>query len=204
MKLISKIFRFIFRKIESVYFFMRIIKLKLLYPCINIDFKTKIKRNCSIVCIDGGKLTISDSIISAGTHIVADVNSTVTISKSFIGLNCVIASKEKVTISKSMIGEMCIIRDQNHIINDFKRFVTAPIKIEDNAWIASKVTILKGVTVGKNAVVAASAVVNKSIPENEVWGGIPAKSIRAFKPAIPVNICQLRCMFSISFFKNSI
>lgn len=55
---------------------------------------------------------------------------------------------------------------------------TAPIKIGNNCWIASNVTILKGVTIGDNAVIGAMSLVNKDIPANTVYAGVPAKFIR--------------------------
>ena len=172
-------------QIQSAQFFLRILKLKLLYPGITIDFKTKIHKNCSIVCIKGGKLIISNSNISFGTNIVADVNSTLTIHDSFIGRNCVITSKESVTIKKGcLIAEMVVIRDQDHDIdimemeNKIDKFLTAPVMIEENVWVASKATVLKGVKIGKYAIIAASAVVTKDVPAYEVWGGIPAKFIK--------------------------
>lgn len=55
---------------------------------------------------------------------------------------------------------------------------TSPIKICDYAFIGGGSIILKGVKIGKNAVVAAGSVVTKSIPENEIWGGNPARYIR--------------------------
>lgn len=55
---------------------------------------------------------------------------------------------------------------------------TAPIVICDNVFIGAFSIILKGVTIGTNSVVAAGSVVTKSIPENQVWGGNPAKFIK--------------------------
>lgn len=52
---------------------------------------------------------------------------------------------------------------------------TKPVTIKDGAWIASGVIILPGVTIGKNAVVAAGSVVTKDIPDNEMWIGQPAR-----------------------------
>ena len=95
MNFISKIFRFLVRQVESFFYLLRILKLKLLYPGISIDFKTKIQNNCTIVCIKGGKLTILKSDISSGTLIKADTDSTLSIYNSFIGRNCVITAKKK-------------------------------------------------------------------------------------------------------------
>ena len=53
-----------------------------------------------------------------------------------------------------------------------------PIHIKENAWIGSGATILPGVTVGKNAVVAAGAVVSKDVPDNTVVAGVPARIIK--------------------------
>lgn len=55
---------------------------------------------------------------------------------------------------------------------------SAPVVIGDNVFIGMDVLILKGVTIGEGAIVAARSVVSKSIPAGEVWGGNPAKFIR--------------------------
>lgn len=55
------------------------------------------------------------------------------------------------------------------------------IKIEDNAWIGANVTIVPGVTVGKNAIIAAGAVVTKDVPANTVVAGTPARVIKHIK-----------------------
>lgn len=52
-----------------------------------------------------------------------------------------------------------------------------PIRIGNKVWIGAHVTILPGVTVGDNAIIAAGAVVSKDVPENTVVGGVPAKVI---------------------------
>jgi acetyltransferase-like isoleucine patch superfamily enzyme len=65
--------------------------------------------------------------------------------------------------------------------NDNANVKTGSVKISDYAFIGGSSIILKGVTIGKNAVVAAGSVVTKSIPDNEIWGGNPAKLIRRLK-----------------------
>jgi len=54
---------------------------------------------------------------------------------------------------------------------------TAAIKIEDGVWLASNVTILKGVTIGEGAVIAANSVLKQDVPPFEIWAGSPAKKI---------------------------
>ena len=57
---------------------------------------------------------------------------------------------------------------------------TAPVIIADNVWIGMSATILKGVTIGENSVVAAGAVVTKSVPPNTVVAGNPAVVVKSF------------------------
>ena len=63
------------------------------------------------------------------------------------------------------------------------RDVSAGIHVEDGAWIGAGATILQGVRIGRNAVVAAGAVVTKDVPAGVIAGGVPAKEIGRRKPA---------------------
>jgi acetyltransferase-like isoleucine patch superfamily enzyme len=189
MNFITKIFRFIFKQLELFYSFLRIFKLKLLYTGITIDYKSRVEKNCQIVCVKGGNLTILNSHISAGTSIVACAESRLSIYNSFIGRNCVITAKEKITIHENcLIAEMVVIRDQDHNIwadNESARqkdFNTGAIEIKENVWIASKATVLKGVSIGEHSVIAASAVVTKCVPACQVWAGLPARFLKEIKP----------------------
>ena len=69
---------------------------------------------------------------------------------------------------------------ENHPLEPAHRrdLLTQPILIKKNAWIGAGATILPGVTIGENAVVAAGAVVTKNVPDNTVVGGIPAQLIK--------------------------
>ena len=58
------------------------------------------------------------------------------------------------------------------------KFTTAPVKIGDNVWIGMNAVILKGVTIGDNSVVAAGAVVTKSIAPNSIVAGNPAVKVK--------------------------
>ena len=98
--------------------------------------------------------------------------------------NSCIYSRERVEIEDDvMIGGGCKIFDtdfhpiqyDHRIINDEEKVKSAPIKICKGAFIGANCIIMKGVTIGEKSVVGAGAVVTKSIPDNEVWGGNPAR-----------------------------
>jgi acetyltransferase-like isoleucine patch superfamily enzyme len=61
--------------------------------------------------------------------------------------------------------------------SDYHDVKHGDVIIEENVWIASRVIILPGVTIGKGSVIAAGAVVTKSIPPMSIAGGVPAKVI---------------------------
>jgi len=57
----------------------------------------------------------------------------------------------------------------------------APIKIHDNVWIGERAIILKGVTIGKGAIIAIGAVVTKDVPEYAIVAGNPARIVKYLK-----------------------
>jgi len=79
-----------------------------------------------------------------------------------------------------MIGPRVNITSENHPVEPQNRKTMSPAKVvlEKNVWVGAGATILPGVTVGQNSVVAAGAVVNKDVPPNTVVAGIPAKIIK--------------------------
>jgi acetyltransferase-like isoleucine patch superfamily enzyme len=79
-----------------------------------------------------------------------------------------------------MIGPRVSITSENHPADTSTRNTLIPAKviIKRNAWIGAGATILPGVTIGENAVVAAGAVVTKDVPDNTIVGGVPAKVLK--------------------------
>lgn len=80
-----------------------------------------------------------------------------------------------------LIGPRVNLVTENHPLDpaDRRALITKPILIKKNAWIGAGATILPGVTIGENAVVAAGSVVSKDVPANVVVGGVPAKTIKS-------------------------
>lgn len=99
----------------------------------------------------------------------------------FINHACTFLDLGGITIEDDvLIGPKVNLITENHPLDPSERKVLdlKSILIKRNAWIGAAATILPGVTVGENAVVAAGAVVNKDVPANTVVGGVPAKFIR--------------------------
>jgi len=98
---------------------------------------------------------------------------------SYIGENTAIHCGHKVTIGKRvLIGGDCIIMDRDfHPIPGNKKEKLAPVIIEDNVRIGYRCLILKGVTIGHDAIVGAGSVVTKNVVPCTVVAGNPAKVI---------------------------
>lgn len=57
--------------------------------------------------------------------------------------------------------------------------ITKPISIGNNVYIGNHVILLPGVNIGNNVIIAAGAVVTRDIPDNSVYGGVPARFIKS-------------------------
>lgn len=97
-----------------------------------------------------------------------------------------IIAHDKITIGNNVtLAQFVSILDHDHnydvnhqgelCLNGYK---TAPISIGNNVWIADKVTILKGVTIGDNVIIGANSLVIKDVESNSIVGGVPAKLLK--------------------------
>lgn len=78
----------------------------------------------------------------------------------------------------AMIAANAQIITNNHDPYDRAVLLCKPVVIRENAWVGAGATILPGVTVGKNAIVAAASVVTKDVPDCAVVAGNPAKVVK--------------------------
>ena len=93
---------------------------------------------------------------------------------------CIVAEKSVIIGKNCGIGSYSIIMDTDfHMASDFKkRPEPAPVTIGDDVWLATRVTVLKGVTIGNGAVVSAGSVVVADVPPYTMVGGVPARIIK--------------------------
>ncbi|KQY79602.1 acetyltransferase [Paenibacillus sp. Root52] len=115
-----------------------------------------------LTVVKGARLTIGDDVlINAGVGIAANI-------EVVIGNNVMIGPRT--SIFDSAYHRIDSLDDGSEMAQR--------ITIQDNAWIGTGALILPGVTIGKNAVVAAGSTVTKDVPDNTLVAGAPAKVIR--------------------------
>ena len=119
----------------------------------------------------------------AGCRVTVNPGATLRLGNSKMSHNVVIDCFKSITIGNDVgIAEGVVMRDSdNHpiLINDcpISPDVSAPIVIEDHVWIGTNAMILRGVTIGEGAIVAAGSVVSRNVPPRSLVSGVPAKVI---------------------------
>lgn len=126
-----------------------------------------------------------DETTTVCTPFYTDWGKFTTIGKNvFINMGCTFMDRGGIIIEdKVLIAPKVNLITENHPESPKdRRYVYAkPIHIKEGAWVGASATILPGVTIGENAIVAAGAVVTKDVEANTIVGGVPAKFIRKIK-----------------------
>lgn len=146
-----------------------------------VQWAGRFARESHLVLRRGGSLRIDgDFSIYSGATVTIGEEATVTLGSGYINGDASISCFAGVTIGHGVaIGPgLLLIDDDRHRLSGTPSSAGA-IAIGDRVWIGSRVTVLKGVTVGDRAIVAAGSVVTKDVPAGELWGGVPARFIRA-------------------------
>jgi len=132
----------------------------------------------------GGSLIAENCQFYSGVRLELDAGATLRIGNgTYLNRNTAVIATRSVTI-----GRDCKIAwDVNIMDSDFhplpgKPLESRPVVIEDDVWIGCRAISLKGVHIGRGAIVAAGAVVTKDVPANSLVGGVPAKMVTQFQP----------------------
>ena len=149
-----------------------------LSPALNASTDTEQMRKL-LGKIIGSKIDKSTTIFipfhtNFGRHILIGKN-------VFINHACTFLDLGGITIEDDVqIGPKVNIITENHPVDPSQRKMLSlkSVLVKRNAWIGAAATILPGVTVGENAIVAAGAVVHKDVAANTIVGGIPARTIK--------------------------
>jgi acetyltransferase-like isoleucine patch superfamily enzyme len=126
-------------------------------------------------------LEINDNFrVLTGASIIVLSGAKLTLGKGGMNIGCRMVVSDSISLGNNVyIGDYSCIRDNDsHSISGGTNGRAAPVNIGNNVWIGMNATILKGVTIGDGAVVAANSLVNRSVPPNALVGGVPARVIR--------------------------
>jgi len=131
----------------------------------------------------------SGMVLKTGARLCpCNERASITIGKNTtVGYHTYLFASEKITIGDDcLIAPFVYIVDSDHniakdtLINQQPNS-TAPVTIGDDVWIGTGAKILKGVTIGNGAVIAAGALVKDDVAAYEIVGGVPAKTISSRK-----------------------
>jgi acetyltransferase-like isoleucine patch superfamily enzyme len=164
----------------------------------------KISRNARIKILDGD-LTINSfetarssacTSFVVGDHVVVEAHGNFSLlygadikifeggklflSSGYSNVGLQIRCKQSIRIGKNVaIAKDVVIMDSDaHQIENDGYVMSREVCIEDNVWIGTRAMILKGVTLGQGAIVAAGSVVTKDVPDHSMVAGVPAKVIK--------------------------
>ena len=145
----------------------------------NENIKSKVETRLkmdedSILTVNG------DFSIFAGSDIMIQKGAKLSFGSGYLNSNVQIICAEKIEIGEGVaIARDVIIRDTDaHNIVNEKHVKIKPIKIGNHVWIGTRAIIMKGVTIGDGAIIAAGAIVTKDVPPKCVVAGVPAKIIK--------------------------
>lgn len=154
-----------------------------------------------IHCSQGGRIVIGKGVVlvSESTWNLAGINHPVILSAEgskasiIIRDNVGISGASIVTCSSVLIGENvmigansniygtdfhCIDAEQRRNQKQITDAPSAPVVIKPDCWLASEVTVLKGVTIGEQSVIGAKSLVNRDVPSKCLAAGVPARVIK--------------------------
>lgn len=139
----------------------------------------------------GASLEVDAFDVYAGSRINVNDGAKLSLGSGYMNHECVIDCFSAISIGHGVvISERVVIRDaDNHTIQSVatetaseqisaEKSSTAPVVIQDHVWIGMNVMVLKGVTIGEGAVVAAGSLVNKDVPPHSLVAGVPAKVMK--------------------------
>ena len=191
MKLLLRIYLYIIRNYFYIANRIRLYFHNVKFTSVKINGKLYIKNNGEINL--GRNIYINSNISSnmlggssfsalvSGTNGVIQIGNNVGISNSSITAHKRIVIEDGVTIGnacKIFDSDFHQIDSRHKSLDKLENINNKEILIKKNVFLGTGVVVLKGVTIGENSVIGAYSVVTKSIPDNEVWGGNPAKRIK--------------------------
>ncbi len=151
---------------------------------VEIGDGSRFHRNVRCIVAPGGRIVVGQRVkIMQGTKLVAGSRATLTIGDDcIISHLATIAATGRVSIAReSLIGEFVMIRDHDHdpgLPPGSHVGIEQDVAIGERVWIGAKASVVRGGSVGDDAVIGAHALVNKPVPAACMAAGVPARVMR--------------------------
>jgi len=186
MEIVRKSLRAIVYGVRHLGSELRLLRYRCLYAGFRAGKGVHLSQGVYVNVVRGGTLTLGSRVhVEPYCHLTAEGSICIG-DRGYIGQGTVIVASERVEIgSDALIAAYVTIRDQDHITENshisYNRqgLIARAVRIADNVWIGTKATILKGVTIERNAIIGANSVVTGTVAADTIVVGIPAKLLRA-------------------------
>lgn len=180
--MIAVLFRFIDRSFATLGSKLRKLWARLRYPGLHIGPGVVFGRGVMIGVLNGATMRIGEGTVIEPYCLLRSGGLLEIGRNGLIGRNSVISVVDRITIGDDALfaADITVI-DHDHATDTTPYrsagMVSAPVAIGRNVWIGHGVAVLKGVTVGDDAVLGAGAVVNRDVPAGARTVGVPARPV---------------------------
>ena len=153
------------------------------HPCFTIARGVQIGRGLRLRAEPGGRIELAEGCeIDDGATLAVARGGLLRIGEAaFVGHHSTLAARSEVRIgARTFLAELVSVRDHDHDPAHPPSTGTTlidPVYVGDDCWLATKVTVTRGVTIGNHVVVGAHAVVTRDLPSDVLAVGVPARVI---------------------------
>ncbi|MDA0577550.1 MAG: acyltransferase [Verrucomicrobia bacterium] len=187
--------------VESLAFARKVLWVEPVLRSVCASVGRGLRAECLPYMRGNGRLTLGDQVNLSGRscfYFLHGMPATPAITigdQTFIGNGCTLAAAREIRIgAHCLISTMVRIHDNDgHPLDPGRRLrhepiradESAPVIVEDNVWIGAGATILKGVRIGRDAVIGTGAVVTDDVPPGAVVAGNPARVVKVLERSAP-------------------
>jgi acetyltransferase-like isoleucine patch superfamily enzyme len=127
-----------------------------------------------------GRIEVENCAFFPGVHLECWEGATIRVGNgTYLNRNTELVAARSIRIGRDCkIARDVIVMDTDQHALPSGELIAEPVTIEDRAWIGARAIILKGVTIGHDAVVGAGSVVTRDVPPRAVVAGVPARVLR--------------------------
>lgn len=151
----------------------------------DVEIGDNVTLHCALQSQNGGKIHIGDNVWIGSNTVLQSVKSITIKGYCRISNNVFITDNNNHPVHP-MFTRFRTLKDDSCECMRWRHSANAPVEIGENCWIGQYSRIQKGVKIGNNCIVAANSVVTKSVPDNCIAAGNPAKVVKTDIDKLPL------------------